>query len=75
MHDLSTRKHLVKFPGAHKGMVSGLCYSGSSGERVLSCGVDKTVKLWDVRTSSDGDGSSEDMEARSEVCFELYLVV
>lgn len=46
LHNLSTREQVVKLPQAHKGKVSGLCFSG--GERLLSCGVDRNVKLWAV---------------------------
>lgn len=44
MHNLSTRQQIVNFGQAHKGKVSGLCFSGS--ERLVSCGVDRNVKLW-----------------------------
>ncbi|KAF4613062.1 hypothetical protein D9613_011063 [Agrocybe pediades] len=53
LHDLVTRKPIAKLPQAHKGKVSGLCFS-PDGERVLSCGVDRNVKLW----SASGDSSS-----------------
>jgi WD40 repeat protein len=75
VHDLSTRKHLVSFLNAHKGMLSGLCFTGEQGDRILSCGVDKTVKLWDVRTVSDGDGDAEDVETRSEVSASVFLML
>ncbi|KAF9485601.1 WD40 repeat-like protein [Pholiota conissans] len=52
MHNLSSRKEILKIPQAHKGKVSGLCFSPDGGERLLSCGVDRNVKLWAV----DGDG-------------------
>ncbi|KAJ1300975.1 hypothetical protein OPQ81_003399 [Rhizoctonia solani] len=51
VHDLSTQRHLVKFPGAHKGTVSAITYA--EGPRLLSCGVDRTVKLWDTSLRSD----------------------
>ncbi|KAL1758714.1 WD40 repeat-like protein, partial [Schizophyllum commune] len=46
VHDISTRERRLHVPQAHKGKVTGVCYAGEG--RVLSCGVDKTVKLWDV---------------------------
>ncbi|KAF8153074.1 WD40-repeat-containing domain protein [Crassisporium funariophilum] len=46
VHNLATRKQVVKLPQAHKGKVSGLCFS--DGDRLLSCGVDRNVKLWAV---------------------------
>ncbi|KAF8186334.1 WD40 repeat-like protein [Pholiota molesta] len=54
MHNLSSRKEILKIPQAHKGKVSGLCFSPDGGERLLSCGVDRNVKLWAV----DGDGTT-----------------
>ncbi|CAE6508267.1 unnamed protein product [Rhizoctonia solani] len=51
VHDLSTRRHLLKFPGAHKGIVSAITYA--EGPRLLSCGVDRTIKLWDTSLRSD----------------------
>ncbi|KAI5115053.1 hypothetical protein M0805_005214, partial [Coniferiporia weirii] len=57
VHDVPQRKHLLRLSGAHKGKVSGLCWS--EGDRLLSCGVDRNVKLWDTRTSSDADGDMD----------------
>ncbi|CAE6517316.1 unnamed protein product [Rhizoctonia solani] len=51
VHDLSTQRHLLKFPGAHKGTVSAITYA--EGPRLLSCGVDRTIKLWDTSLRSD----------------------
>ncbi|CCO34672.1 DDB1-and CUL4-associated factor 13 AltName: Full=WD repeat and SOF domain-containing protein 1 [Rhizoctonia solani AG-1 IB] len=50
VHDLASQQHLLKFPGAHKGTVSAITYA--DGPRLLSCGVDRTVKLWDTSLSS-----------------------
>jgi DDB1- and CUL4-associated factor 13 len=52
----------VRAPNAHKGRVSGLCWADET--RVLSCGVDNNVKMWDMRPSVDdmdgqGAGPSE----------------
>ncbi|KAF9448432.1 WD40 repeat-like protein [Macrolepiota fuliginosa MF-IS2] len=52
LHNLTTRQITQRVPQAHKGKVSGLCYA--SADRLLSCGVDRTVKLW-----SAGDDGSE----------------
>ena len=46
VHNAGRRTHLVKIPGAHKGKVSGLCWADEN--RVLSCGVDRNIKMWDV---------------------------
>ncbi|CAE7210877.1 unnamed protein product [Rhizoctonia solani] len=51
VHDLSTQRHLIKFPGAPKGTVSAITYA--EGPRLLSCGVDRTVKLWDTLLRPD----------------------
>lgn len=55
MHNLQTQTHSLKIRGAHKGKTSGLCFSGENGERLLSCGVDRNVKLWDVTAEADPD--------------------
>ncbi|EPQ51753.1 WD40 repeat-like protein [Gloeophyllum trabeum ATCC 11539] len=54
LHDLARRTQLLRFNGAHKGKVSGLCWADE--ERLLSCGVDRTVKLW---RATDAESSSE----------------
>ncbi|TDL27849.1 WD40 repeat-like protein [Rickenella mellea] len=64
LHDLAERVQVLRLQGAHKGKVSGLCFS--EGDRLLSCGVDRNVKLWDTRTSSDGGGSREGEAGPSE---------
>ncbi|KAF8802147.1 WD40 repeat-like protein [Phlegmacium glaucopus] len=46
VHNLSSRQQTVKLPQAHKGKVSGLCFA--DGDRLLSCGVDRNIKLWAV---------------------------
>lgn len=33
--------------------MSGLCFADE--ERLLSCGVDRNIKLWDVRRNSEDD--------------------
>lgn len=54
---MANQKHLLKFPGAHKGTISAITYG--EGPRLLSCGVDRTVKLWDTTLPSDGDESEQ----------------
>lgn len=44
LHDISMRRQLLNLSQAHKGKVSGICFSGA--DRFLSCGVDRLVKLW-----------------------------
>ncbi|KAG2007129.1 snoRNA binding protein [Coprinopsis cinerea AmutBmut pab1-1] len=53
LHNLHSRSQLLNLSQAHKGKVSGLTFADPKGTRLLSCGVDKTVKMW--RTST-GDG-------------------
>lgn len=52
LHNLRTRDKLLKVPQAHKGKVSGLCFADSN--RLLSCGVDRNIKLWAI-----GSGASD----------------
>ena len=52
LHNLRTRDKILKLPQAHKGKVSGLCFADS--DRLLSCGVDRNVKLWAI-----GSGASD----------------
>jgi WD repeat and SOF domain-containing protein 1 len=65
LHSLSARRPLVKIPSAHRGQVTGLCFSADArGEerRLISCGRDSTVKIWaspsTSRTGADYDNSS-----------------
>ena len=43
----------MKLPQAHKGKISGLCFA--DGNKLLSCGVDRNIKLWAV------DGQTTDL--------------
>lgn len=52
--DMTLRDEVISFK-AHYGMVSGLCVTPNT-SHMLSCGDDKTVKLWSV--------SKEDFDAR-----------
>lgn len=62
---LSDRENIFHAPGAHKGFVRGLAFT-SDGERLLSCGDDKTIKLWKPFKSAKGgdrdDGDDDDEE-------------
>jgi WD repeat and SOF domain-containing protein 1 len=69
MHDLANRRILLRRQGAHKQSVTGLAFADS--ERLLSCGVDQTVKLWDVRTS-DNRGDEEEEDGPSNVPLNVY---
>ena len=43
----------MRLPGAHKRSITGLCFADS--DRLLSCGADQTVKLWDTTVTTDAD--------------------
>ncbi|OJA18286.1 hypothetical protein AZE42_05876 [Rhizopogon vesiculosus] len=51
LHNVSERKHIRRIQGAHKGKVSGLCFAQD--DRLLSCGVDSNIKLWDATPQDD----------------------
>ncbi|KAF5346611.1 hypothetical protein D9757_013099 [Collybiopsis confluens] len=57
------RTHLGRLPQAHKGKVTGLCFTDES--RLLSCGVDRNVKLWKI--GSMYSGSSIDHQRSSSL--------
>ncbi|KZT28302.1 WD40 repeat-like protein [Neolentinus lepideus HHB14362 ss-1] len=57
LHDLGRREQILRLNGAHKGKISGLCFADE--ERLLSCGVDRTVKLWRVVEQQESHVSSE----------------
>lgn len=60
LHDLPQRSHLLKISEAHRRSCSGLAFSGSN--KLLSCGVDQTVRLWDVGTEYDSHDKNADEE-------------
>ncbi|KAJ7103778.1 WD40-repeat-containing domain protein [Mycena epipterygia] len=49
VHHLARRNQLLHAPQAHKGKVSGVCFSRAGS--LFSCGVDKTIKLWSLESS------------------------
>ncbi|KAN0120460.1 WD40 repeat-like protein [Russula decolorans] len=55
LHNAGRRTHLTKIAGAHQGKISGLCWADD--HRVLSCGVDRNIKMWDVRAEALSDSS------------------
>ncbi|KAJ7123926.1 WD40 repeat-like protein [Mycena filopes] len=46
VHHLARRSRLLHAPQAHKGKVSGVCFSRDG--RLFTCGVDRNVKLWSL---------------------------
>jgi len=67
LHNLSQRTRLLQLQGAHKGKVSGLCFAAE--DRLLSCGMDRNIKLWDIKPSASGESS----EVRSSLSSGLGL--
>ncbi|KAI0297021.1 WD40 repeat-like protein [Multifurca ochricompacta] len=55
LHNAGRRKHLAKITGAHQGKVSGLCWADEN--RILSCGVDRNIKMWNVSQEAPLDSS------------------
>ncbi|KAI0268055.1 WD40 repeat-like protein [Russula aff. rugulosa BPL654] len=55
LHNTGRRPHVTKIAGAHQGKISGLCWADD--HRLLSCGVDKNIKMWDVRAEISLDSS------------------
>ena len=55
MHDISRRSKLLQIEDAHKGKVSGICFGQDN--RLLSCGVDRNIKLWDSQKGFQVDES------------------
>ena len=64
MHNLAQRCKALTLPIAHNGKVSGLCFD-AEGKRLLSCGVDRNVKVWDVLDTE---------EAGQTVCIALFAL-
>ena len=63
VHDIPTQQTLLNLPDAHDGIVSSLTFSHTSksrrgDSRLLSAGVDKTVKMWDANYSTDSGDSA-----------------
>ncbi|KAH9931500.1 WD40 repeat-like protein [Fomitopsis serialis] len=54
LHDISRRTKVMHVESAHKGKVSGICFADS--DRLLSCGVDRNIKLWGIRPSEEDIG-------------------
>lgn len=58
IHDLAQRASVTRIENAHKGKISGVCFADEN--RLLSCGVDRNIKLWDTRqVDENGAGPSE----------------
>ena len=53
---MSRRTKVFSYDQAHKGKVSGVCF-GQEG-RLLSCGVDRNIKLWNTEGSLDDENGA-----------------
>ena len=69
LHNAGRRTHLTKIAGVHQGKISGLCWADD--HRVLSCGADRNIKMWDVRLDAPLDSSGA---GPSHVCFVRFHV-
>ena len=67
VHNAGRRSHIAKIPGAHKGKISGLCWADEN--RILSCGVDRNIKMWNVY--QDAQHPSE--AGQSQVRFSVHI--
>lgn len=62
LHDISLRSQIFNVENAHKGKITGVVFA--DGERLLSCGVDRNVKLWDTRRHISEDSGAGPSEVR-----------
>ncbi|KAE9584675.1 hypothetical protein Lal_00023530 [Lupinus albus] len=53
--DLASRRTVCQFPG-HQGAVRGLSVS-TDGSTLVSCGIDSTIRLWNVHAATSVDSS------------------
>lgn len=54
VHSLARRVALQSIGGAHKGKIAGICMA--TGDRLLSCGHDRNIKLWGLKLPNMGGG-------------------
>ena len=66
VHNLSSKEQIVNLPQAHRGKVAGLCFADDN--RLLSCGVDRNIKLWAV------GGQTTDLVCPRAFFFTLMLI-
>jgi WD40 repeat protein len=69
LHNAGRRTHLTKIAGVHQGKISSLCWADD--HRVLSCGADRNIEMWDVRLDAPLDSSGA---GPSHVCFVRFHV-
>ncbi|KAL1948526.1 hypothetical protein VTO73DRAFT_12601 [Trametes versicolor] len=65
VHDVSRRTRLLQIEDAHKGKVSGVCFGQD--DRLLSCGVDRNIKLWDSHKGFEQDESGAGPSQRKPI--------
>ena len=71
LHNVGRRTHLTKIAGAHQGKISGLCWADD--QRVLSCGADRNIKMWDTRLEAPLDSSGAGPSHVRCLRFHLWL--
>ncbi|CDZ97903.1 Sof1-like rRNA processing protein (contains WD40 repeats) [Phaffia rhodozyma] len=70
LHSLSGRKPIVRIPDAHRGQVTGLCFSADNNvaeRRLISCGRDQTIKIWSSPSLTQTGISEEQPAASSSI--------
>ena len=67
IHDVSRRRKVFQVEQAHKGKVSGVCFGQQ--DRLLSCGVDRNIKLW-----SSGSEDDESEAGPSQACLPFVFL-
>ncbi|THH28640.1 hypothetical protein EUX98_g5545 [Antrodiella citrinella] len=55
VHDIVKKSQQMRIDVAHKGKITGLTFAESN--RLLSCGVDRNIKLWDFSSELDENGA------------------
>ncbi|KAH9928001.1 WD40 repeat-like protein [Epithele typhae] len=65
VHDVSRRTRLFQTDQAHKGKVSDVCFGKDT--RLLSCGVDRNIKLWNMPSGAEDDESEAGPSQRKPV--------
>lgn len=64
VHDISLRRHILRVSEAHKGKITGLSFADE--DRLLSCGVDRNVKLWDTRELDENDAGPSKVQSSTD---------